>query len=77
MWHGLLADGVSCGLHQIERLMRLQALTARPSRRRLPPDRGEQQHAAVTSNVLDRSFDTAAPDRNSIANFTYISAADG
>jgi putative transposase len=36
VWHDLLAEGVSCGLHRIERLMRLQALKARPRRRRLP-----------------------------------------
>ena len=35
VWHDLLAEGVSCGLHQIERLMRLQALKARPRRRRM------------------------------------------
>ena len=38
VWHDMLAEGVSCGLHRIERLMRLQALKARPRRRRLPPD---------------------------------------
>ena len=27
VWHDLLAEGASCGLHRIERLMRLQALT--------------------------------------------------
>ena len=43
VWHDMLADGVSCGLHRIERLMRLQALKARPRRRRLPPDLGERQ----------------------------------
>ena len=37
VWRDLLADGLSCGLHRIERLMRLQALKARPRRRRLPP----------------------------------------
>jgi len=31
VWHDLLADGVSCGLHRIERLMRLQALKAPPA----------------------------------------------
>ena len=34
VWHDLLADGVRCGLHRIERLMRLQALKARPTGRR-------------------------------------------
>jgi putative transposase len=43
VWHDLLAEGVPCGLHRIERLMRLQALKARPRRRRLTPDLGERQ----------------------------------
>src|SRR6185295_8293703 len=47
IWRDLAADGVSCGLHRIERLMRLQALKARPRRRRLPPDLGERQASAV------------------------------
>ena len=34
VWHDMIEDGVSCGLHRIERLMRLQALKARPRRRR-------------------------------------------
>src|SRR4029078_12188914 len=31
VWHDLLAEGVACGLHRIERLMRLQGLEERPS----------------------------------------------
>ena len=30
VWHDILAEGISCGLHRIERLMRSQALRARP-----------------------------------------------
>src|SRR5205823_13288992 len=41
VWKDMLAQGLSCGLHRIERLMRLQALKARPRRRCLPPDLGE------------------------------------
>ena len=67
VWHDLLAEGVSCGLHRIERLMRQQALKARPRRRRLPPDLGERQVAAVAANVLDRSFEASAPNRKWIA----------
>ena len=77
VWHDLLAEGVSCGLHRIERLMRLQALRARPRRRRLPPDLGERQAAAVASNVLDRSFEAPAPNRKWIADFTYVWTAEG
>ena len=64
VWRDLLADGLSCGLHQIERLMRLQALKARPRRRRLPPDLGERQAGAVAPNVLDRTFEAASPTAN-------------
>src|SRR3982750_3391717 len=77
VWRDLLAEGLSCGLHQIERLMRLQALKARPRRRRLPPDLGERQVCAVAPNVLDRSFEAHAPNRKWIADFTYVWTAEG
>jgi putative transposase len=57
--------------------MRLQALKARPRRRRLPPDPGERQAAAVAANVLDRSFEAVAPNRKWIADFTYVWTAEG
>ena len=56
--------------------MRSQALNARPRRRRLPPDLGERQ-GAVAPNVLDRSFEAAAPNRKWIADFTYVWTAEG
>jgi putative transposase len=77
VWHDMIAAGITCGLHRIERLMRLHALKARPRRRRLPPDPGERQAAAVAPNVLDRAFDAAAPNRKWIADFTYVWTAEG
>jgi putative transposase len=77
VWHDLLAEGVDCGLHRIERLMRQHGLKARPRRRRLPPDLGERQAAAVAPNVLDRAFVASAPNRRWIADFTYIWTAEG
>jgi len=56
VWRDLLADGIECGLHRIERLMRQQALRARPRRRRLPKDEGARQIANVPANLLDRQF---------------------
>jgi putative transposase len=73
----MLADGVSCGLHRIERLMRQQALKARPRRRRLPPDNGERSTNAISSNVLDRTFEAASANRKWVADFTYIWTAEG
>src|SRR5207244_8686238 len=77
VWKDMLAEGLSCGLHRIERLMRLQALKARPRRRCLPPDLGERQATAVAPNVLERSFDASAPNRTWIADFTYVWTAEG
>jgi putative transposase len=75
VWHDVLADGLSCGLHRIERLMRQNGLRARPRRRGLPKDTGER--AAVSGNILDRAFEAAAPNQKWIADFTYIWTAEG
>ena len=77
VWRDLASEGVSCGLHRVERLMRQQALKARPRRRRLPPDLGERQASAVAPNVLDRGFEASAPNRKWIADFTYVWTAEG
>jgi putative transposase len=42
VWHDLLAEGISCGLHRANRLMQVQGLRARPRRRGLPKDQGSQ-----------------------------------
>lgn len=75
VWRDVLALSQNCGLHRIERLMRLQALRARPRRRGLPKDHG--QRSAVADNVLDRQFQADAPNRKWVADFTYIWTAEG
>ena len=77
VWRDLLTEGMSCGLHRIERLMRLQALKARPRRRRRPPDLGERPASAVAANVLNRTFEASAPNRKWIADFTYVWTTEG
>ena len=77
VWHDMLADGISCGLHRIERLMRQQALKARPRRRRLPPDTGERSTSAISSNVLDRTFQASSANCKWVADFTFIWTAEG
>lgn len=56
VWHDVLAEGINCGLHRIERLMRANAMKAPPRRRQLPPDTGERVAAAIAPNVKDRQF---------------------
>lgn len=61
VWHDLLEAGIACGLHAVERLMKLNALRARPRRRRLPTDTGERHVTDLAANVLDRQFEAAQP----------------
>jgi putative transposase len=71
----MLAEGLSCGLHRIERLMGLQGLKARPRRRGLPKDDGHR--SIIADNVLDRQFSAEAPNQKWVADFTYIWTAQG
>ena len=77
IWRDVLEAGFSCGLHKIERLMRAQALRARPRRRALPKDDGERSVSAIAPNVLDRRFTADQPNRKWIADFTYVWTAEG
>ena len=75
VWHDLLAEGLSCGLHRVERLMRLHGLIARPRRRGLLKDHGDR--SVIAGNVLDRQFSADAPNQKWVADFTYIWTAEG
>ena len=75
VWHDLLAEGISCGLHRVERLMQAQGLRARPRRRGLPKDQGDR--SVIAGNVLDRQFTAARPNQKWVADFTYIWTAEG
>ena len=75
VWRDVLELGYACGLHRIERLMRSQALRARPRRRGLPIDRGVR--SVIAGNVLDRQFMASAPNQKWVSDFTYIWTAEG
>ena len=66
VWRDVLAEGFSCGLHKVERLMRTNALRARP---RLPRDDGTRS-PSVAPNLLDRQFAAERPNRRWIADFS-------
>lgn len=68
VWHDVLAEGLACGLHHVERLMRLNGLRARPKRRGLPKDTGER--SVIADNVLDRDFSAERPNQKWVADFT-------
>ncbi|MGE4218972.1 MAG: IS3 family transposase [Alphaproteobacteria bacterium] len=75
IWRDVLEEGLACGLHRIERLMRLNALRARPRRRGKPRDDGER--SVIADNILDRDFQAARPNQKWLADFTYIWTAEG
>lgn len=70
VWHDVLEEGLICGLHRIERLMRQNALKARPKRRGRPQDDGER--SVIADNILDRDFEADHPNHKWLADFTYI-----
>jgi putative transposase len=73
----MLELGHRCGLHKIERLMKAQALRARPRRRAKPVDLGDRSPSAIGRNLLDRQFVADAPNKKWVADFTYIWTAEG
>jgi putative transposase len=77
VWHDMLVEGIACGLHRIERLMRQAALRARPRRRRMPSDTAVRSTNAVAPNVLNRTFEAASANRKWVADFTYLWTAEG
>lgn len=62
VWRDVLEEGLACGLHRIERLMRQNAMRARPKRRGKPKDDGER--SVIADNILDRDFQADRPNRN-------------
>jgi len=77
VWRDVLTAGFSCGLHRIERLMRQQALIARPRRRRRPSALEDRSQVAAAPNLLNRQFAAAGPNQKWAADFTYIWTAEG
>lgn len=71
--------GHACGRQRVARLMRREALRARPRRRARPTDTGNRPVHSLAPNVLDREFTAAAPNQKWVADFTYVwtNAQDG
>ena len=69
--------GHRCGRQRVARLMRLEALRARPRRRARPGDSGERPGHTLAPNVLDRQFTATAPNQKWVADFTYLWTSEG
>ncbi|MCF5091453.1 IS3 family transposase, partial [Stenotrophomonas sp. PA-6-5C] len=77
VWRDVLEAGYPCGLHRIERLMRIQALRARPRRRGMPIDRGQRSTAAIAPNLLERDFTALEPETKWVTDITELKTRQG
>jgi len=69
--------GHQCGRQRVARLMRQEALWARPRRRARPVDDGVRPLHTLAPNVLDRQFTASAPNQKWVADFTYLWTSEG
>lgn len=69
--------GHICGRQRVARLMRREALRARPRRRAHPADTGNSSLHSLAPNVLDREFTAARPNQKWVADFTYVWTSEG
>jgi putative transposase len=75
VWRDVLEEGLTCGLHRIEGLMRINALRARPKHRGKPRDDGER--SVIADNILNRNVQADQPNQKWLADFTHIWTAEG
>lgn len=75
VWRDVLEDGLACGLHRIELLMRRNAMRARPRRRGKPKDGGER--SVIADNMLDHDFEADRLNQKWLADFTHVWTAEG
>lgn len=75
VWHDVLEEGLACGLHRIERLLRQNAMRARPRRRGKPRD--DSERSVIADNILDRDFRAENPNQKWLADFSYIWTTEG
>jgi putative transposase len=77
VWRDLRAWGYLCGRDRTARLMRGAGLCGRRRRRRAPADRDSGGEHWIAENLLKRRFAVDEPNRQWVADFTYLWTAEG
>ena len=72
----LNARGVRVGKHRVARLMREQGLKARRTRRFVKTT-DSRHFAPLAPNLLERNFETSAPNEAWVGDVTYVSTNEG
>ena len=73
----LRAEGHLVGKDRVGRLMREQGLTGTPKRRYRPTTTDSDHDDRVAENLLDRKFDTSAPNQAWVGDITYLATKAG
>jgi len=68
--------GLMCSKNRVARLMRVEGLRAKQSRRRKSTTRRNKADRAAP-NILKRDFSTSAPNQKWLADITYIATQEG
>jgi putative transposase len=77
VWRDLQAWGHACGRDRAARLMRAAGLYGRRRRRYLPSDTGVRTEHLIARNLLERRFEASEPNKQWVADFTYLWTAEG
>jgi putative transposase len=77
VWRDLLGWGYECGRDRTARLMRYAGLYGRRRRRYSPADRGVRCEHFIARNLLERRFGASKPNKQWVADFTYLWTAEG
>jgi len=76
VYQQLKKQNVECSENRIARLMRLQGLKAKQTRRFRSTTKRDKSHP-VAPNLLQRDFETQRPNEKWLADITYISTQEG
>ena len=76
LWRALRDDGVHVGRHRVAKLMRREALRARP-RRRFVRTTDSTHPQPIAPNLLARNFTASAVDQVWVGDVTYLPTGEG
>lgn len=76
IWRELVARGVLVGKERVQKLMQLHGIRAK-GKRRFKVTTDSNHKLPISSNLLNREFTVAKPDRVWVGDITYIATGEG
>lgn len=72
----LLDEGIFCGLHRVERLMKVNGIYAK-TKKKFKATTDSDHSLPVSENILDRNFTVKEKDKVYVSDITYIWTLEG